>query len=871
MSSKFLDKTGLDTLWAKIKSTFQTVGNLVTAWGSTPSDTKYPSEKLVKTSLDAISTNARTIPQDISKGANLVVNGSGRMASNYNFSSFSYVPTISYGGSAGSFGYNGTNAENEYISCDFNKKIVFSADVKNLVAQPSNCIHRVYVLEFDIDKNSINAIHVMYGVGTLTELTQDLNPGDTVVHLADLSNANWLSTTTYHRGFIFWNYQNSYGYLYPPETYSRNVYPSGDSNPLWDVANVNVSAGTITLNSGWTGPVIPAGTKVSRRNSGNTYPYPATVTTGDTEWHSMKGYMKGVASPGTSERSSTKFSQGTAFIRAGIYPSNLNNTDPVINKRAVVANFAIYEEQDINDGFGMLPVDRGGTGKTSVTSGYYLVGNGTGALTEKTPTAVANNVLTNLSTGSDDVLGTDYIVGSNHTSGATDTTQFVRRTADKLWNYLKRKISSVLGLTATSYSGNAATATTATTAAGYTSGGAIDTALQGKATPSDITSAIQALDVASQGGDGKYIKAISEADGKISATAETMDTVPTTSSTKAVTSGGVKTALDGKVDTVSGKGLSANDYTTAEKNKLAGIAEGAEVNVQSDWNQTDGTSDDYIKNKPQNLVQDASYVHTDNNYTTADKNKVASAVQPGALGTAASKDVPASGDASATQVVMGSDSRLTRSVWSGGGTCVCGYKICTTAQIAGRPGQTSNIYSILMGTMCLTNKYAVEPQGSDSSGKDGALAMGSFMVWCEGTPDGSITARARLFSSNAAFNNADIAICKKYVNGAVEWFVAFGPWNSSKAVTASMAFGMSVCFDYVQNARIPDTLEAVPSGYGYDNYYSLWKHPYLQSTQQGAGSTTRPVYVTANGEVKACTYAISTSTTGTDTNTIYLV
>lgn len=51
--SKFLDKTGLDTLWAKIKSTFQTLGNLVTAWGSTPSDTKYPSEKLVKTSLDA--------------------------------------------------------------------------------------------------------------------------------------------------------------------------------------------------------------------------------------------------------------------------------------------------------------------------------------------------------------------------------------------------------------------------------------------------------------------------------------------------------------------------------------------------------------------------------------------------------------------------------------------------------------------------------------------------------------------------------------------------------------------------------------------------------------------------------------------------
>ena len=37
-------------------------------------------------------------------------------------------------------------------------------------------------------------------------------------------------------------------------------------------------------------------------------------------------------------------------------------------------------------------------------------------------------------------------------------------------------------------------------------------------------------------------------------------------------------------------------YTTAEKTKLAGIAAGAEVNVQSDWNATSG--DAFIANKP---------------------------------------------------------------------------------------------------------------------------------------------------------------------------------------------------------------------------------------------------------------------------------
>lgn len=65
-----------------------------------------------------------------------------------------------------------------------------------------------------------------------------------------------------------------------------------------------------------------------------------------------------------------------------------------------------------------------------------------------------------------------------------------------------------------------------------------------------------------------------------------------------------------------------NNFTTAEKTKLDGIESGAEVNVQSDWSQTDNSADDYIKNKPQNLVQDASYVHTDNNYTDADKAKL---------------------------------------------------------------------------------------------------------------------------------------------------------------------------------------------------------------------------------------------------------
>ena len=57
-------------------------------------------------------------------------------------------------------------------------------------------------------------------------------------------------------------------------------------------------------------------------------------------------------------------------------------------------------------------------------------------------------------------------------------------------------------------------------------------------------------------------------------------------------------SVDDKVDKVAGKGLSTNDYTTEEKTKLASIEDGAQVNVQPDWNQTDETKADYIKNKP---------------------------------------------------------------------------------------------------------------------------------------------------------------------------------------------------------------------------------------------------------------------------------
>jgi len=63
---------------------------------------------------------------------------------------------------------------------------------------------------------------------------------------------------------------------------------------------------------------------------------------------------------------------------------------------------------------------------------------------------------------------------------------------------------------------------------------------------------------------------------------------------------GLQAALDLKQNTEAGKGLSANDFTLALKNKLDSIAENAEVNVNADW--TASTGDAQILNKPTDLT-----------------------------------------------------------------------------------------------------------------------------------------------------------------------------------------------------------------------------------------------------------------------------
>lgn len=85
-------------------------------------------------------------------------------------------------------------------------------------------------------------------------------------------------------------------------------------------------------------------------------------------------------------------------------------------------------------------------------------------------------------------------------------------------------------------------------------------------------------------------------------------------------------AVGNKVDKVANKGLSTNDYTTTEKAKLKGIEEGAQKNVQPDWDVTDEKSPAYIRNKPEisggEVVSGVSGVkgNEESSYRTGDVN-----------------------------------------------------------------------------------------------------------------------------------------------------------------------------------------------------------------------------------------------------------
>ena len=540
MSSKFLDKTGLDTLWAKIKSTFQTLGNLVTAWGSTPSDTKYPSEKLVKTSLDAKAPNAVTTEAAIATDDKLLFSDASdsgktkRMSTGFDtgvtttmlrrdgtFARVLYADE-SWGGAfrvslspIDVFGMMGHNVFlGAFASCI---KVEYSTDggttwldygltdmqKMTLFSQFSNSAIIAYC-----GKNT----HIQPGyTGTIAgtkDLTNDIIANQRL--RITISSRPFANEGTKSRAgeFAIISRIRRLGLLMSTQSAGAGTHcvVSTRTTANFEAGNdVWATHGDFKIqgDSGWNSIPCDNGTVENGfifggYGTGGAAQYneirfeiwstqlianPASSQTGNLAIYAICGLADKIHSSNSKFRAFAMYGYNcTSVDLANGYPVFGNGIKFAARKlktnlaRTADSTFDGSADQENIPVTGTLGIANGGTGKTTVASGNYLVGNGTNALSEKTPNVAANDLINALTTGEATPTGDDYYV-AQYAGGGTTTKTYHRRPIKALWEYIKTQISSVLGLTVTSYGGNAATATSAD---GYTSGGAIDTALQGK-------------------------------------------------------------------------------------------------------------------------------------------------------------------------------------------------------------------------------------------------------------------------------------------------------------------------------------------------------------------------------------------------------
>lgn len=134
------------------------------------------------------------------------------------------------------------------------------------------------------------------------------------------------------------------------------------------------------------------------------------------------------------------------------YATNANTANKLAVSRGIYIDLgssttAQFDgSENVNPGvYGTLPLGKGGTGANNAKGAQY-------------------NLLNNMNEVTTDVSDTSEFVGAYISDASTTNGIVYKRPASSLWNYIKSKISSVLGLTETEYQGNAKSATLASTA-----------------------------------------------------------------------------------------------------------------------------------------------------------------------------------------------------------------------------------------------------------------------------------------------------------------------------------------------------------------------------------------------------------------------
>ena len=248
----------------------------------------------------------------VSRGENLVSNGYATLGDSTNFSGFAFDGADAFQ-SGGSFSHRATSPAtrftDELMPYDPSSAYRLSYYIKGDCADA-----RYYdILDcFDIDGLRIDDSKVTFTPGSTTRLAADLKPGDTHVSLESVAGFNTSDSDgrqRFNRGLMFWDYANSYGYEYPPETYTRNRHDG-----LWssNASAIDKSSNRVALDKPWSGRAVPKGTGVSQTENGATFVYGnAYFTVPAGEWVRKEVTLEGKARP------------GTAYVKIGWLMSNV--------------------------------------------------------------------------------------------------------------------------------------------------------------------------------------------------------------------------------------------------------------------------------------------------------------------------------------------------------------------------------------------------------------------------------------------------------------------------------------------------------------------------------------------------------------------
>lgn len=267
----------------------------------------------------------------VSRGENLVSNGYATLGDNTNFSDFAFDGADAFQ-SGGSFSHRATSPSalftDELMPYDPSIAYRLSYYIKGDCADA-----RYYdILDcFDIDGLRIDDSKVTFTPGSTTRLAADLKPGDTHVSLESAAGFNTSDSDgrqRFNRGLMFWDYANSYGYEYPPETYTRNRHDN-----LWssNASAIDKSSNRVALDAPWSGRTVPKGTGVSQTENGATFVYGnAYFTIPAGEWVRKEVTLEGKARP------------GTAYVKIGwLIPNVMGGASSVTTKLTGVSFGAV--------------------------------------------------------------------------------------------------------------------------------------------------------------------------------------------------------------------------------------------------------------------------------------------------------------------------------------------------------------------------------------------------------------------------------------------------------------------------------------------------------------------------------------------------